>query len=167
MNILRNNPTSRFRKRFGFDDNISTKPSKKLDHQRLDPLFIVKQINIVTFQLKLLGSMRIHPMFHVSLLEPYHVFTILKTIHDPLHLLKSMVNKNMKWKTFQIQGSLIVNSNILFIGMRILLSHNFGRSYFFQIKPFWNMQKHYLITFKKIFSRCITCPNRRSFDLCF
>jgi hypothetical protein len=32
MNILRNNPTSRFRKRFGFDDNISTKPSKKLDH---------------------------------------------------------------------------------------------------------------------------------------
>ncbi len=27
--------------------------------------------------------MKIHPMFHVSLLEPYHVFTIPRKIHDP------------------------------------------------------------------------------------
>jgi hypothetical protein len=27
--------------------------------------------------------MKIHPMFHVSLLEPYHAFTILWRIHDP------------------------------------------------------------------------------------
>jgi len=44
----------------------------------------VKQINIVAFQLKLQGSMKIHPMFHVFLLEPYHVSTILGKIHDPL-----------------------------------------------------------------------------------
>ncbi len=27
--------------------------------------------------------MRIHPMFHVSLLGPYHVSTIPRRIHDP------------------------------------------------------------------------------------
>jgi hypothetical protein len=77
MNIKMNNPTLRSKTRFGFNDNISTRPSKKLDHQRLDPFLVMKQINVVTFQLKLLGSMKIHPMFHVSLLEPYHVSTIL------------------------------------------------------------------------------------------
>ncbi len=43
----------------------------------------MKQINVMAFQLKLLGSMRIHPMFHVSLLEPYHTSTILGRIYDP------------------------------------------------------------------------------------
>jgi hypothetical protein len=27
--------------------------------------------------------MRIHPVFHASLLEPYHASTILRQIHDP------------------------------------------------------------------------------------
>jgi hypothetical protein len=43
-----------------------------------------EQINAIAFQLKLLGSMKIHPMFHVSLLESYHVSTIRRKIHDPL-----------------------------------------------------------------------------------
>jgi hypothetical protein len=51
----------------------------------LDVRFIphCEQINAMAFQLKLPGSMRIHPMFHVSLLEPYHVSTIPRKIHDP------------------------------------------------------------------------------------
>ncbi len=43
----------------------------------------MKQINVVAFQLKLLDSMKIHPMFHVSLLEPYHASTILGRIFEP------------------------------------------------------------------------------------
>ncbi len=43
----------------------------------------MKQINVMAFQLKFLGSMRIHHVFHVSLLEPYHASTILGRIHDP------------------------------------------------------------------------------------
>jgi hypothetical protein len=44
----------------------------------------MKQINVMVFQIKPLSSMRIHLVFHVSLLEPYHVFIILKRIYDLL-----------------------------------------------------------------------------------
>ncbi len=44
----------------------------------------MKQINVVAFQLKLLDSMRIHHVFYVSLLEPYHAFTIQGRIHETL-----------------------------------------------------------------------------------
>jgi hypothetical protein len=56
---------------------------EKLNHQKLGPFFIVKQINVVAFQLKLPGSMKIHPMFHISLLELYHASTNPRRIHDP------------------------------------------------------------------------------------
>ncbi len=78
----------------------TTRPLEKLDHQRLGPFLILKQINVVAFQLKLLGFMKIHFVFHVSLLEPYHMFTIQEESMIPLHLLKLMVNKNMKCITF-------------------------------------------------------------------
>jgi hypothetical protein len=54
-----------------------------MDYQRHGPFTIVKQINIVAFQLKLQDSMKVHPVFHVSLLEPYHASTILKRTHKP------------------------------------------------------------------------------------
>jgi hypothetical protein len=43
----------------------------------------MKQINVVAFQLKLLNSMKIHHVFHVSLSEPYHASTILGRICEP------------------------------------------------------------------------------------
>jgi len=91
-----------------------------LRQSKVRSFFIVKQINAMTFQFKFLGSMRNHHVFHVSLLEFYHTSTISRRIHDPLHLLKSMVNMNMKWKTFKIQKSLVINSNVLFIRMGMM-----------------------------------------------
>ena len=41
-----------------------------MDYQRLDSYLITKQINEVAFQLDL-PHIRLHPVFHVSLLEPY------------------------------------------------------------------------------------------------
>ncbi len=47
-------------------------PFKKLAHRYVGPFVIQKQINPVTFQLKLPPQYRIHPTFHVSLLKLYH-----------------------------------------------------------------------------------------------
>jgi hypothetical protein len=52
--------------------NIKTdRPSKKLDWKRLGPFPIAKRIGSQAYRLQLPPSMKIHPTFHVSLLEPY------------------------------------------------------------------------------------------------
>src|SRR5438270_6531071 len=51
--------------------NLKTKrPSSKLDHVKLGPFEIQEQTGPVNFRLKLPETMRIHSVFHISLLEP-------------------------------------------------------------------------------------------------
>jgi hypothetical protein len=52
--------------------NIKTKrPSDKLDHLRLGPFKIEEKLGPVSYRLKLPYSVRkLHPVFHISLLEP-------------------------------------------------------------------------------------------------
>jgi transposase InsO family protein len=50
---------------------FTTRPSDKLDSKRLGPFVIEKKISNTAFRLKLPASMKIHPTFHVSLLESY------------------------------------------------------------------------------------------------
>jgi len=45
---------------------------KKLADQMLGPFEIVEKISSLAYKLKLPSNMRCHPIFHVSLLEPYH-----------------------------------------------------------------------------------------------
>lgn len=49
----------------------TTHPCDKLDYRRLGPFPISEQINPIAYRLYLPESMKIHPVFHVSLLEPY------------------------------------------------------------------------------------------------
>jgi hypothetical protein len=50
--------------------NINTRrPSSKLDFKLLGPFQIIEQVNPVTFKLQLPSTMKIHPVFHRSLLE--------------------------------------------------------------------------------------------------
>jgi hypothetical protein len=52
--------------------NLKTnRPCDKIDFRHLGPFLVVKQINDVAFRLELPPSMKIHPVFYVSLLEPY------------------------------------------------------------------------------------------------
>jgi hypothetical protein len=97
--------------------HIKTKrPSDKLDHTKLGPFKIHQKLGPVTYKLELPPGMRIHPVFHVSLLEPapkgarpgpihlddetqeplYEVEEILghKTINDKSHYL-------VHWKGYQ------------------------------------------------------------------
>ena len=48
----------------------TTRPSRKLDYVKIGPFKIVRNIKDTSYELKLPKGMRIHPVFHVSLLEP-------------------------------------------------------------------------------------------------
>jgi len=51
--------------------NIKTRrPSTKLDHTKLGPFKVLRKQGPVTYKLDLPSDMRIHPVFHVALLEP-------------------------------------------------------------------------------------------------
>jgi hypothetical protein len=48
----------------------TTRPSSKLDYKRLGRFRIIKKVSSHAYKLDLPDSMRVHPVFHVSLLEP-------------------------------------------------------------------------------------------------
>jgi hypothetical protein len=50
----------------------TTRPSKKLDFKRLGPFQIIESLNATSFRLQLPTEMKIHPVFHCSLFEPYN-----------------------------------------------------------------------------------------------
>ena len=49
----------------------TTRPCEKLDFKRLGPFKVMSQVNPVAYKLELADSIKIHNVFHVSLLEPY------------------------------------------------------------------------------------------------
>lgn len=60
--------------------HIKTKrPSTKLDFKKLGPFEILEQVGKVNFRLRLPKGSRLHPVFHVSLLEPARGTTPLAT----------------------------------------------------------------------------------------
>ena len=64
--------------------NLKThRPSDKLDYRRLDPFLIIKRVNEVAYRLELPPFMKIHPVFHIFLLEPYKDSTIPKRLQAP------------------------------------------------------------------------------------
>jgi hypothetical protein len=64
--------------------NIKTsRPSDKLDSKRLGPFPIKAKVGDAAYQLQLPRSMRIHPVFHVSLLEPFRPNDIPGRVQDP------------------------------------------------------------------------------------
>jgi len=51
----------------------TTRPSDKLDHRRLGPFPIIERLSDVTYRLRLPPTMKIHNVFHVSLLEKFKI----------------------------------------------------------------------------------------------
>ncbi|TPX36858.1 hypothetical protein SeMB42_g07005 [Synchytrium endobioticum] len=52
--------------------NVRTdRPTKKLDYKWMGPFFVKRKINRVAYEVELPSSIRIHPVFHISLLKRY------------------------------------------------------------------------------------------------
>ena len=60
-------------KKSGYSKEVQQKNvKKKLADQMLGPFEIVRKVSSLAYELKLPSNMRCHPVFHVSLLEPYY-----------------------------------------------------------------------------------------------
>jgi hypothetical protein len=55
-----------------------------LDYKRLGPFKIAKLVGLAACRLELPPQFKIHNVFHVSLLEPYHETQIPKHHREPL-----------------------------------------------------------------------------------
>ena len=84
----------------------TTRPCDKLDYQRLGPFVIVDQVNDVAFRLDLPSHMHIHPVFHVSLLEPWTSSSIPGWVippPPPIELAKAILeSKIMRNKLYNL-----------------------------------------------------------------
>lgn len=73
----------------------TTWPCNKLDYKRLGPFCIQEQINLMAYWLKLPTSKKVHPVFHVFLLDAYGKSTLSGRI-QPLSLCVEIEN-HMKY----------------------------------------------------------------------
>jgi hypothetical protein len=62
---------------------VTQRPSSKLDHKKMGPFRIVAQLNPVAYKLDLPYQMKIHPVFHVSLLELFFANTFRGRTQPP------------------------------------------------------------------------------------
>jgi hypothetical protein len=56
----------------------SKRPSKELNHVKVGPFLVSKKNRLVTYTLELLADAKIHPRFHINLLEPADKDTLLQ-----------------------------------------------------------------------------------------
>ena len=67
-----------------FQHNVKPiRPCGKLDYQCFDPYMIIGKISDVTFRPGLPSHIRLHLVFHVSLLEPYMTSSIVGHLTNP------------------------------------------------------------------------------------
>ena len=84
--------------------NIRTeRPSKKLDWKRFGPYTISERIGLQAYRLDLPSSMKIHPVFHISLLEPYKPSTIPGRTREPPPPI--VIDNEEEWEVEEILDS--------------------------------------------------------------
>ena len=91
----------------------TTGPSSKLDFKRLGRLKIIKKISSYAYKLDLPTSMKCHPVFHVSRLEP--------AANNPLAAPKQpapppiIVDDNVKFEVEEILDSKLVRKTLKYV----------------------------------------------------
>ena len=107
-------------------DIQTTRPSKKLSHQRLGPFHIIKKVGNGAYQLQLPPSMsRLHPVFNVVKLTPAPEDPV-QGWHVPPPPLLEIIDREEEWVIEEILNSRMINQKLQYLvkwdGFRI--EHN-------------------------------------------
>jgi hypothetical protein len=89
-------------------ENLNTsRPCKKLEFKRIGPFKIIQKLSEVSFKLELPSSMRIHPVFHVSLLTKFRSndAEFQNVLPDPI-----IIEGNEEFEVEEILGSRLRDS---------------------------------------------------------
>jgi hypothetical protein len=83
----------------------TARPSKKLDYKRLGPFEVTKVINRNAYRLELPYSMKVHNVFHVSLLNRYIGPVLGQQPHDPPTAITAENPDHEEWEVERILNS--------------------------------------------------------------
>ena len=91
----------------------TTRPSKKLDYKKLGPFEIIQKISSHAYKLQLPKDIKIHPVFHVSCLEPYIENNIPSHIQSlPLPV---TVNHELEYEVNHILDSRLIRKQLEYL----------------------------------------------------
>jgi hypothetical protein len=88
------------------------RPTKKLDYRRLGPYEILEKIGSRAYKLKLPASMKIHDVFHVSMLEKV---TADNFNRQPIPLPPVIVNEQEEWEVEKILNSRLMRNKLQYL----------------------------------------------------
>jgi hypothetical protein len=91
----------------------TTRPCDKRDYQHLGPFFITERINDATFRLDLPPNLRLHPVFHSSLLDSCHTSSLLDCVVSPLPPLQ--LDDGPEYDVASILDSKIVRNKLYYL----------------------------------------------------
>lgn len=96
-------------------ENIKTKrPSKKLDIRRAGPYTIAAKVGPRAYRLDLPDSMRIHNVFHVSLIRPFAAPTIPGQSYDPPGPVETVDDDDDSYEVASILDSKVTRGRLLY-----------------------------------------------------
>ncbi|MBW0488579.1 hypothetical protein O181_028294 [Austropuccinia psidii MF-1] len=89
-------------------------PPKKLSERWLGPFPILKKVSTHAYHLKLPSQWKsIHPVFHISLLEPVKTSTIPNRHQEPPPPI--IIEEEEEWEVFQIMDSNLKRGKLLYL----------------------------------------------------